>query len=589
MELLYLYITDDHRNIKGCEYNFSPNYRFSYEQETKTFHIEKGTGLPTQWFGKNILNITAIIGKNGAGKTNMMECLIRALCYQDGGVIIFLHDGYLWTNCHARFTNYVFDFEIHRMGRFGSPLNTEFAESIPDTSVVYYSSAIDRALSNTRSYFPKFTDISNAYLLRLSRCDLSKAPDYVLASDVDIMQTNDIFKQLLFFIYCSKQGFKFVDTVSLPQFLNVTLHVFHEKEPENVAFKALVKDRTSSFGDQLKYYMLRQIFALGSISEEWTENTTFEEVMLLQNRNEDYRPDFYKILIELHKNHKIVYKENERKGMMKGNDTMAFKVEMNAMNQEFLSALFCYYCIHPTIPYASFGSFNSQENSVNNSITLAYGMSSGERAFYTFFARLFGVFFNKQGEFHYAFNKEIEIGSEYNGKSIIMLLDEAELSMHPEWQQKFINLLTTALNQFFPKIKFQIILASHSPILISDLPKSNIIFLKKQDDDTCLVCDALKCKETFGANIHTLFNDAFFLDGIPIGDFAKYKINELFLRVKGGDASKTLLDEIYRIGEPILKANLLGLYDENRKNLNRNKRKESLLAELKLIEEDKYD
>ena len=113
--------------------------------------------------------------------------------------------------------------------------------------------------------------------------------------------------------------------------------------------------------------------------------------------------------------------------------------------------------------------------------------------------------------------------------------------------------------------------------------------MKKRDDDTCLVCDALKCKETFGANIHTLFNDAFFLDGIPIGDFAKYKINKLFLRVKGGDVSKTLLDEIYRIGEPILKANLLRLYDENIKKLNRDKRKELLLAELKLIEEGKHD
>lgn len=589
MELLYLYITDDHRNIKGCEYNFSPNYRFSYEQETKTFHMEKRNVLPAQWFGNNILNITAIIGKNGAGKTNMMECLIRALCYQDGGLIIFLHGGCLWTNCHVKFTNYVFDFEIHRMERSGSPLNTELAESIQDTSVVYYSSAIDRALSNSRSHFSKFTDISNAYFLRLSKQDVSKAPDYALASDVDIMQTNDIFKQLLFFIYCSKQEFKFVDTVRLPRFLNVTLHVFDEKEPENVAFKALVKDRTSSFGDQLKYYMLRQIFALGSISEEWTENTTFEEVMLLQNRNEDYRPDLYRILIELHEEKKIVYKENEQNAITKGNNIMAFKVEIDAMNQAFISALFCYYSIHPIVPYASFGSFYLKENVVNNAMTLGYGMSSGERVFYTFFARLFGVVFDKQGELHSAFKKETEISSRYNGKSIVMLLDEAELSMHPEWQQKFINLLTRALNQFFPKIKFQIIFASHSPILISDLPKSNIIFLKKRDDDTCLVCDALKCKETFGANIHTLFNDAFFLDGIPIGDFAKYKINKLFLRVKGGDVSKTLLDEIYRIGEPILKANLLRLYDENIKKLNRDKRKELLLAELKLIEEGKHD
>ena len=94
MELLYLYIRDDHRNIKNCEFNFSPSYTFSFDDKNKTFSLIKETNIE-HWFGPNISNITAVIGKNGAGKSNMIECLINALCYQGGGIIIFKYKGVL--------------------------------------------------------------------------------------------------------------------------------------------------------------------------------------------------------------------------------------------------------------------------------------------------------------------------------------------------------------------------------------------------------------------------------------------------------------------------------------------------------------
>ena len=78
MELLFVYIPNDRRNIKNCSYNFSSEYIFSYDESTKTFSVEHRKGLPAHWFGKNILNITAIVGKNGTGKTNLLLLLGRA-------------------------------------------------------------------------------------------------------------------------------------------------------------------------------------------------------------------------------------------------------------------------------------------------------------------------------------------------------------------------------------------------------------------------------------------------------------------------------------------------------------------------------
>ena len=46
MELLFLYVFDDKKNIKGCSYNFSPNYKFTYDEQTKTFSMTQYNELP---------------------------------------------------------------------------------------------------------------------------------------------------------------------------------------------------------------------------------------------------------------------------------------------------------------------------------------------------------------------------------------------------------------------------------------------------------------------------------------------------------------------------------------------------------------
>ena len=78
MELIYLYIEDDKRNIKNCEFNFSPKYRIHYEQEKKELIIkEESDYIENFWEASNISNITAIIGKNGTGKSNLIKFLLE--------------------------------------------------------------------------------------------------------------------------------------------------------------------------------------------------------------------------------------------------------------------------------------------------------------------------------------------------------------------------------------------------------------------------------------------------------------------------------------------------------------------------------
>ena len=586
MELLYIYIGNDKRNIKGCEYNFSPNYKFSYQQDTKTFYMEERNSLPYNWFGENIHNITAIVGKNGAGKTNLIECIIKALCGQGGGVIFFKHNHKIYTNISEQLDIYKFFFSVERPKRGGSPLNPENIKNFNDTFVTFYSPTIDRSLSNKYSHYSRFRDLSNSYILRQPLSRLTNAPEYAHISEVDIMQTNDIFRLLLFFIYSHEYKHSVFESIKLPEYFELKLLYYSDSEPQHPTYKALSNDvPTERFKDRLKKFILTQIF-LSEINfpKSWDNETTFEDVLFSLNNGGNYRPNIFDTLCQLYDSGDIIYKEEKLTGIRKGYYEFKCNVRTGAVTQEFINALYCYYNFIPMAPYASFGTMET--NVSNAQVVINYGISSGERALYTFFSRLIGEIFGKQGEIHHAAINKIIHDNKYDGKTIIILLDEPDLQLHPEWQQKFIDMLLRLLWLYFPKVNFQIIITTHSPILLSDIPKSNVVFIDKNSDGSSKVCNEFNFNETFAANIHSLYNDSFFLDGIPIGSFAKRKVGDLYDRINNMVLSDSVIEDIYRIGEPIIRGVLLKLYDEKRKSSKKSERIKMLKKELSKLEEE---
>ena len=117
--------------------------------------------------------------------------------------------------------------------------------------------------------------------------------------------------------------------------------------------------------------------------------------------------------------------------------------------------------------------------------------------------------------------------------------------------------------------KINLFFLTHSPFIISDLPKENIIFLDKDENGKCKVVDGLnEKKETFGANIHTLLSDSFFMEDGFIGKFAESKIDEI-IKYLNGEKIENMNDEkaqkiINIIGEPILKKELQRILDSKK-------------------------
>lgn len=108
-------------------------------------------------------------------------------------------------------------------------------------------------------------------------------------------------------------------------------------------------------------------------------------------------------------------------------------------------------------------------------------------------------------------------------RSVLLIFDEIELYYHPELQRSFVSDFLEALSTIRLRSIKRIccILSTHSPFILSDLPAENVLSLKLPEDKEIVAID----QRTFGANIHDLLKNAFFLGNGSMGKFAQRKIN----------------------------------------------------------------
>lgn len=115
-------------------------------------------------------------------------------------------------------------------------------------------------------------------------------------------------------------------------------------------------------------------------------------------------------------------------------------------------------------------------------------------------------------------------------RNAVLLLDEIDNSLHPEWQRKIIAALVAFIDKVYQGTNTQIVLTTHSPIMLSDIPRQDTVFLKKDSETGRTI--SVESEETFAANIFSLFRNAFFLDESGIGSFAEEKLCNLITKIR---------------------------------------------------------
>ncbi len=587
MELVYLWV-EEYKNIHRQGFNFSPRFRCDFKAEyddegnlkdnckliicdkenPDCKNIEECRDFCSEpyikdFFGDNI-NVTAIVGKNGSGKSSVFELIIDSISTvsnKNYKALYVFHesDGHKLYGWNMADIENDLGLQLNKLGTTSS----SGGGKIQPFDLAYLS--LSPFLSNIDHLYNTIEESKNLVSIYNYRPDYENKTfnyrDFYLRMipSIPILLDNEYIQKLFQF-----QG--------SPQYLvfhfNKSLEEYFGEE-----YQAIKKSAKLIHKSETKYWY----------EIELTNQQGFEDLEKLSNAVERQKAKFSEEKIKINdKLHKDEGKVDLRE------PSKSRETKYDPIHNEFHSK--------PDIsdeesPQSRVNSARKDRIIINQkklerinieidnlgSIGLNLDRRTGGKS----------IFYFSSGELVLLFylGKLLELSKKED--ELTLLIDENELFLHPDWQKKFLLFLVNIFSS--SGYKRQVIIASHSPFLISDIPREYVIFLKdgKVDSGTAH-------SETFGANIHTLLSDSFFMSDGLMGEFAKNKIQEImdFLNDKKkieelSTKEEQIKEVIESIGEPFLKQKLLDMYyakykDESLKEA----RKKELLAQQRQIEEE---
>lgn len=609
MELVYLWV-EEYKNIKNQGFNFSPRFECEFfPKYDKDGKLEDNCELkitPKDYvsiFPDNI-NITAIVGKNGVGKSSILQLLkYQAEKEQIEKPIFFCI--YRKKNQEKEFY-YVGTIEGiiyngEEMGRYTFIQTTYILNNKELFSLINF-----KFLNGATYDLFKFDGLKYKYTHRDNNIFI---PKYIILYKDNF----NIFRKLDNFICFDVLRFKldlnerFLNENDVfSKFINVLLENLKlEINDEN---DEMVKKKYNSKLEEIKINST-------NLSDLITKLDSLEELVVLR-----YKEQSEDILSKLQIKKEINNKE-EIKKVLKHIEKYRLKLEKTLrddenyiyidlpifLNNEFNKDIIDFYIFQKllqkdeklklnqiNIPIFNLELYDSKTSKTFSSI------SEGEKNFTRLVIE--NLLHHDNGHLN-----------AYNEFNTLFLYDEVETSFHPDLQKKVIE-QSIKIFKSFPKYHFNLVFATHSPFILSDIPKENVIFLEKyKEDDDEVKKDIQKignCKnvskdielKTFGANIHTLLSDGFFMSDGLMGEFAKSKIEEIKkfyeliqklqnkgkikkeLWKKSYEKRKTRFGNIQKIiGEPFLQTIIKNYLDEL--EILFNGKKEFLDKEIKRLEE----
>ncbi|WEA00602.1 AAA family ATPase [Mucilaginibacter sp. SJ] len=512
MELLYIWI-EEFRNLKNIGFNFTDKIKFDYLPEHREVLIEKKEPIRPGFFGKKVNNVTAIIGKNGTGKSNLLDLI----CYlTKGSSKRFYKFIIIYEDARNRGQQYICKTNIEELSKDKRLFIIDAGKSIPNIGAIFFSNVND---GREHRFARDIIDISQNSTSRHTR------------------KRSDVFNQLKFLLsdHFEAVNLSAPNTVLLTTRADITikkpLQTYLSSYPK---FEALVKLYSSGLkrhkpAEQFRYslrytlfiYSLNHVFSnfidnsqIGLSGNETEFVNTFTTIFQnrfpkadlpgmsdTHERLEYFLRDFmdhYKQLGEMNVNELYLFLDFDRDipkmNLIIAEEKISKKTYFKAFFDEFNQGIFKRYNAIFDFPEI---------------IDLEWtGMSSGHKAFLNLFAQLHSTI------------KRIA-----QQENVLVCIDEGDLYLHPEWQRQFLNRVIRYVPEMLNK-NLQFILTTHSPFLISDLPKENLILVQSNSFGNCeIATNKITLRQTFGANIYDLFRGPFVLEKSTISEFALRKIN----------------------------------------------------------------
>ena len=189
-------------------------------------------------------------------------------------------------------------------------------------------------------------------------------------------------------------------------------------------------------------------------------------------------------------------------------------------------------------------------------------LSSGEKAMLDMYSRIYDAVISKH---------QHDLNSIW---PTLFVFDEAEIGFHPEWQRSYVKNITLFLEEMAkmasdlrrghkqdtPEFRYQVILSSHSPIILSDIPSQCAIMLRRKPNENRTENVSASRKQTFGTNIFELYRDSFFLEDGLMGEFASAYIQQLDKDIEDvtPENKELLRNKVLLVGDRVVRDYLMG-------------------------------
>lgn len=159
-------------------------------------------------------------------------------------------------------------------------------------------------------------------------------------------------------------------------------------------------------------------------------------------------------------------------------------------------------------------------------------------------------------------------------KKLLLLIDEGDAFLHLAWQRKYIwqmNKFLSECKQTFALTHLQLVIASHSPLLASDVPGEFVCQLNLEQqysegpaasNDDFIEPDATS--PCFAAPLHAILNRSF--GAVTLGEFAVRRINATLAALKAGTYGPREKYLISIVDDPIIQRELQRLVPQQEHN-----------------------
>jgi predicted ATPase len=514
MEIVYVYI-QSYKHLQQIQLNLSSLYNI--ELIDTTLSIKRRENMRERFFGNTISSIHGIVGKNGSGKSTIFEILSGSFSQEASFFIVMRNSNEILIARNNYTGNIECDNQIGGRVHFTSlvKLNKDKNSYLdPNLAITNFSTKFMIQYENVFSVdllSPSLHDLSPTVVRNEENVDLLLGNMLKHSLNPSIEFTIEFNKDTLIRHYPDLE-------IEIEEWLpNVPLTLI-----EQLYFYSLIA-RIGKTPKKQRPGLLAKIKAYG----EFSPSKIVEEVL----KPKLMFPDF---LRKIEKGNERVL--TTRRKFFNSKYTLK-------MPKEILSLLHM---------------FRQFLNEVKNyKLSFTYdilNLSQGEKFLYHFITQI---------------NSTLGFLERNHRSGSVLLIDEIEAFLHPDWCRNLVDLMTSFIYRFNVQ-QIQIIFSTHSPYILSDLPRTCITKLHRKT-----IHEPIKVfkdeKETFAANINDLLIDTFFMES-TMGEFARKKINDVLERLNSDIIDERDFPEIEFvisiIGDPVIKKIVQKQYEHKKQLIN---------------------